>query len=91
MKHAVAVSPGKVTITLAAREEHGRLVVTVGDDAPSPRGDGATRPGHGIGLANVRDRLVARFGDQAAMASGRTVDGYVTHLRMPLIRREGNG
>lgn len=91
VKHAVAASPGKVTITLAAREEHGRLVVTVGDDAPSPRGGGATRPGHGIGLANVRDRLVARFGDQAAMASGRTADGYVTRLRMPLIRHEGNG
>src|SRR5690606_38520525 len=32
VKHAVALSPGQVTITIAAREEGGRLVVTVGGD-----------------------------------------------------------
>ncbi|MBS1240072.1 MAG: yehU, partial [Proteobacteria bacterium] len=32
VKHAVAPSSGKITITLSAREEYGRLVITVSDD-----------------------------------------------------------
>jgi len=94
VKHAVAASPDPVTITLAAREEYGRLVVTVSDDGRVPRGREESRAtqgnghgnGHGIGLANVRERLEARFGREASMVSGATPEGYVTHLRMPITR-----
>ncbi|BBC71477.1 histidine kinase [Altererythrobacter sp. B11] len=86
VKHAVNPTSGKVTITLAAREEYGRLVVTVADDG---KGDGgaATRQGYGIGLANVRERLEARFGEHASVVSGRTEEGYSTTLRMPIARQ----
>jgi two-component system LytT family sensor kinase len=87
VKHAVAPSSGTVTITLAAREEYGRLVLTVSDDG---QGDsGPAREGHGIGLANVHDRLAARFGDEATIVSGTAPGGYATQLRMPLLRDEG--
>jgi two-component system, LytTR family, sensor kinase len=87
VKHAVAPSSGTVTITLAAREEYGRLVLTVSDDG---QGDsGTAREGHGIGLANVHDRLAARFGDEATIVSGTVPGGYATQLRMPLLRDEG--
>ena len=86
VKHAVALSTGKVTITLAAREEYGRLVVTVSDDGNGD-GGGQPRPGYRIGLANVRERLGARFGKEATIVSGPAPGGgYSTLLRMPLLR-----
>ncbi len=86
VKHAVAPSSGQITITLAAREEYGRLVVSVSDNG-SGGGDGAsTRPGFGIGLNNVNERIAARFGDEATIVSGPVPGGYATHLRLPLMR-----
>lgn len=82
VKYAVAPLNRTVTITLAAREEFGRLVITVSDDGP-----GAPDPhshGSGIGLANVRDRLRARFGDEASIETGPVPGGYRTQLRLPL-------
>ena len=85
VKHALAPSAEQVTITLSAREEYGRLVVTVADDGKRPAG-AAPAPGYGIGLANVRERLEARFGDQAGIVSGPTATGYASHIRVPLVR-----
>ena len=91
VKYGVSASAAPVTVRLEAREEYGRLVITVADDAPT-RGK-STRPGakdmggFGIGLANVRDRLAARFGEQATIASGPAEGGgYETQLRIPLVR-----
>jgi len=95
VKHAVAPSSGTVTITLAAREEYGRLVLTVsddgqgGDDAESGRGE--VRAGYGIGLANVRERLEARFGAEATIASGSVPGGYSSQLRMPIAHQLDDG
>ena len=87
VKHAVAPSCGQVRITLAAREEYGRLVLTVSDNgAPEDGSDPATRAGFGIGLVNVRERLAARFGNEATLVSGPVPGGYATHLRLPIAR-----
>lgn len=83
VKYAVARVNRTVTIVLSAREEYGRLVVTVSDDGPAAPGDASH--GFGIGLANVRDRLQARFGDEASIESGPVPGGYRTELRLPLI------
>jgi hypothetical protein len=83
VKYAVAPRSRTVTVVLSAREEYGRLVVTVSDDGPAlPPGAGH---GFGIGLANVRDRLEARFGDEASIESGPVPGGYRTELRLPLV------
>jgi LytS/YehU family sensor histidine kinase len=88
VKHAVSASVEQVTITLAAREEYDRLVVTVSDNGRAPTTEcSRSRAGHGIGLANVRQRLEARFGKEASMVSGPAPEGYTTHLRMPIVRR----
>lgn len=86
VKHAVAPCSGQVTIMLSAREEYGRLVVTVSDNGQSAECVEEVRPGFGIGLNNVRERLEARFGNEATVVSGRAPDGFATHLRLPLIR-----
>ncbi|MDP3674420.1 MAG: histidine kinase [Novosphingobium sp.] len=85
VKYGVAPVSRPVTITLSAREEHGRLVLTVADDGPGAGLDSGPN-GTGIGLQNVRDRLAARFGAEATVVSGSTGDGYATIIRIPLIR-----
>jgi hypothetical protein len=86
VKHAVAPASRKVTITLSAREEYGRLVVTVSDDGAGAVRDAARpRDGFGIGLSNVHDRLAARFGDEASIVSAPTSSGYATQVRIPLV------
>ena len=88
VKHAVAPTSEQVTITLAAREEYGRLVVTVSDDGPGSAVADGERRGYGIGVANVQDRLEARFGGDATIVSGPVPGGYSTQLRMPILRQE---
>jgi LytS/YehU family sensor histidine kinase len=51
-------------ITIAARQEADRLVVTVTDTGCGLSGNNS-RPGRGVGLANLRDRLTALFGSRA--------------------------
>ena len=89
VKYGVSASAAPVTVCLDAREEYGRLVITVADNAPVKAKAKARKEGNGfgIGLANVRDRLAARFGNAASVTSG-PVDGggYETQLRIPLVR-----
>ncbi len=88
VKYAVAGLSRPVTVTLAAREEHGRLVLTVSDDGPGTASSvGTAGNGCGIGLQNVRDRLAARFGTEASVVSGATGAGYATIVRLPLVRQ----
>ncbi|MEO0871936.1 MAG: histidine kinase [Pseudomonadota bacterium] len=85
VKYAVSPVSRTVTVTLAAREEFDRLVVTVSDDGPGvPAG---VKHGFGIGLANVRDRLEARFGSDVVLTSTPHDGGYVTEMRIPLTRQ----
>ena len=85
VKYAVSPVSRTVTVTLAAREEFDRLVVTVSDDGPGvPAG---VKHGFGIGLANVRDRLEARFGSDVVLTSTPHEGGYVTEMRIPLTRQ----
>lgn len=85
VKYAVAATQNPVTIAIEARREGGQLVIAVYDDGPGGRQNKVE--GFGIGLANVRDRLRARYGEAATIASGpRAEGGYATVLRMPLDR-----
>lgn len=92
VKYGVSASAAPVTVTLRAREEYGRLVIVVADDGPgggstTKRTRGGDSNGFGIGLVNVRDRLAARFGDEASVTSGPIAGGgYETQLRIPLVR-----
>ena len=84
VKYGVSTSAKPVTIAITADEEYDRLALTVSDDGP---GKGGGEGGFGIGLANVRDRLQARFGNAAQVASGPRPDGgYATELRIPITR-----
>ena len=84
IKYGVSASTRPVTIRIAAQEAGGRLVLTVADDGPGKGGESGST---GIGLENVRNRLAARFGDEARVESGALpAGGYATVLTIPLVR-----
>lgn len=89
VKYAVQPVSRQVTLTIAAREEQGRLVLSVADDGPGvrqpPPDQPAQRRGCGIGIQNVRDRLQARFGDDADVVVQATATGHVTIIHMPIL------
>jgi LytS/YehU family sensor histidine kinase len=86
IKYAVSASTRPVTLRIAARQVGDLLVLTVADDGPGqPEASGST----GIGLANVRSRLAARFGDRATVESGPLpAGGYATVLTLPVVHNE---
>ncbi len=84
VKYAVSAVTRPVTINISAREEFDRLVIAVSDDGPGVP-EGASH-GFGIGLANVRDRLEARFGSDVILSSGPIPGGYRNEIRIPLTR-----
>jgi signal transduction histidine kinase len=84
VKYAVSAVSRPITITVSAREEFDRLVVTVSDNGPGV--PDAAKHGFGIGLANVRDRLEARFGADIGFSSTPVPGGYQTEIRIPLSR-----
>lgn len=85
VRYAVAPTSRTVTVTIAARAEGGCLVVEVSDDGPG--GPDVAAGGFGIGLANVRDRLAARYGDSASLEAGPTGQGgWRSVIRLPLER-----
>lgn len=85
VRYGVSAVSRPVTVRLSARRDGEQLVLEVSDDGP-----GCTSTAHGgfgIGLANVRDRLAARYGECAALSAGPRPDGgWSTSLRMPLER-----
>ena len=86
VKYAVSATTRPVTLTVAAREEYGCLVIEVADDGPIAKD---AKPGFGIGLANVRDRLAARYGEAAQITSGPVAGGgWRSLIRLPLERHD---
>lgn len=84
IKYGVSRTTRPVTVTIRAREVDGQLRLTVSDDGDAVPGD--EDKGNGIGLANVRDRLAARFGGKDNILWYRS-DGYgfTVELTMPII------
>ncbi|WP_438822991.1 sensor histidine kinase [Novosphingobium cyanobacteriorum] len=86
IKYAVSATTRPVTIRITAREAEGLLVLTVADDGP---GGGATEGGTGIGLANVRNRLEARFAEKGSAEGGPLpAGGYATVLTLPVVWKD---
>ncbi|HEX8533040.1 MAG TPA: sensor histidine kinase, partial [Allosphingosinicella sp.] len=87
IKYGVARSKRPVTIRISAEEEAGRLHIEVTDDGDVMAKDPLGSHGEGVGLANVCDRLTARYGDDAACSHGQDPEGgYTTHIALPVVR-----
>jgi signal transduction histidine kinase len=86
IKYGVSRTTRPVELRISAKAEGDILILSVLDDGEAVDPDHVG--GNGIGLANVRDRLEARYKsaarlDTQAIAGG----GFVANLRLPLSRR----
>ena len=90
VKYGVARSRRHVTVRISAYEEAGRLHIKVKDNGEVPSdavevGEGST----GVGLKNVCDRLIARYGTRAGCMHGPDPEGgYTVHLYMPVVKHD---
>jgi two-component system, LytTR family, sensor kinase len=71
IKHGVGATVGPVEVTLSAHREDNRLHVIVENDMPRDDASANSRPGIGMGLRNVDERLRVRFQDAAGFLAGR--------------------
>lgn len=87
IKHGVASTSDTVEIRIIAeRITDGRIRLAVDDDAPLARL--ASPQGSGVGLRNVRERLRARFDDQAVLTAGPCQGrGFRAEIMMPSVLR----
>ncbi len=92
IKHGIEPCPGGGAIEVVARLDTTHappaLVVTVADTGA---GLGSHAPGQGIGLANIRERLLLLHGDRAALElEENTPRGFVARLALPVTHAAAN-
>ena len=84
IKHGLGPKGGGGTLTVAAREHGGELMIDVIDDGVGLRAAG----GHGRGLSNTRARLETLFGPGAGLTvAGCGEGGVCASMRLPFRRR----
>jgi sensor histidine kinase YesM len=84
VKHGVAATRGPATLTIAAARDAGMLVLSVTNTRPAEAEAGEARPGTGIGLANIRQRLEIRYDDAASLETGPVENGWRSEIRLPV-------
>jgi LytS/YehU family sensor histidine kinase len=86
IKHGLEPKPEGGQLTVRAQIVHGQLAVSVADTG---NGFGRTATaGTGIGLANIRERLMLLYGDKAALTvATHTPSGTVVTVTVPYAAR----
>jgi LytS/YehU family sensor histidine kinase len=90
--YAVSQTRARVDLRIVAREAGpGRFTIEISNSGGRPgRTEKSETAGTGVGIANVCQRLSARFGSLANCAYGPTADGgYRVLLTLPLDRSDG--
>jgi signal transduction histidine kinase len=81
IKHGLNPSPGGGLIRIVARDGGGRLILSVADTGVGF----APGSGVGTGLANIRARLGAQFGDRGSLAlENNALGGVTATIALPL-------
>jgi two-component system LytT family sensor kinase len=84
VKHDVARHRGRVTVRVAAVRAGERLHLTVSNAADTtPTEPAPADPDGGLGLRNLRERLLARYGDAARVSFGPEAAGMTLRLELP--------
>jgi two-component system, LytTR family, sensor kinase len=87
IKYAVSRREEGGRLELVARADDGVLEITLRDDGPGSDDYAAKRGGHGVGLANTRQRLRVLYGDRQSFTISRCEPrGTLVTLRLPLER-----
>jgi LytS/YehU family sensor histidine kinase len=92
---ALWLSPNPIatdTLTLTIRAERDRSDLVIAVENSSPSSPSSERPaGFGIGIANVRKRLAALYGDKAGLeCAPRPGGGWLNLVRIPWMERSND-
>ena len=89
VKHGIEPKVGAAHIAVTAQREGGQLVIEVCDNGLglAQAATGEATSGQGVGLANLRDRLVSVYGDAARLHIATAVDGtgVVARIQVPCL------
>jgi two-component system sensor histidine kinase AlgZ len=80
IRHGIATRPEGGVLRIEARTDGRRMRISV-ENPFDP--DAPARPGVGVGLANVRRRLLAGYGDRALVDAQRSEDRFRVAISMP--------
>jgi two-component system, LytTR family, sensor kinase len=75
IKYGVSRTNRPVTVTIAAKHIGNAIQISVTDDGDTLPTKGRSKDGIGIGLANVRDRIEARYGERGHLLAGTRITG----------------
>jgi LytS/YehU family sensor histidine kinase len=80
IRHGIATRPDGGVLRIEARREGDRMRISVENpfDPEAP-----PRPGAGVGLANVRRRLLAGYGDRARVEAQKEAERFRVAISMP--------
>jgi two-component system sensor histidine kinase AlgZ len=79
VRHGVEPSPEGAQVRISTRRRGSTVVIKVSNTLPA----GAGKPGHGLALANVRERLSLLHDLQGQFTSGRKGDVYEVRIEVP--------
>jgi two-component system, LytTR family, sensor kinase len=81
IKYGVSRTNRPVTVTIAAERVGNAVQISVTDDGDTVSTQGRSKDGNGIGLANVRDRIDARYGGRGHLLAGpQGADGFAATI-----------
>jgi two-component system, LytTR family, sensor kinase len=75
IKYGVSRTNRPVTLTITARRVGNATQISVADDGDTVKSKGRSKDGNGIGIANVRDRIEARYGERGRLEAGPGSEG----------------
>lgn len=82
--HGVQPRPTGGEITVYGRAEGDNIVITIGNPL-APKG--ADKPGHGLALQNIRERLKLAFGGRASLITNQDSERFYAVLSFPYVER----
>ncbi len=82
IKYAVATRKHGATITIFGQRQQNSLHLSITDDGPGSELQ-ANSGGSGVGLTNIRNRLLQHFGDQARLDIGASPQGFKVDICIP--------
>ncbi|MDX1539505.1 sensor histidine kinase [Arsukibacterium sp.] len=82
IKYAVATRKQGATITIGGKRQQDNLQLCVSDDGPGSQLQ-TDCGGAGVGLDNIRNRLLQHFGDKARLEIGASPQGFAVSICLP--------
>ncbi len=76
-----ATTPGQITVT--GTSDGNRIRIAVSN--PRPAANEAARPGHGLALGNIRERLELAFGDQGRLTVTDEAGHFTATIEFPAV------